>query len=55
VEYNAAGFGAFMEVLFQVGTFWVLIPFSGLVGYQRFRSPCCLHLHCKVTSGAWSP
>jgi hypothetical protein len=34
------------EILTAVGTkmavFWVVAPCS-LVGYQRFRGPCCLH------------
>jgi hypothetical protein len=24
---------------------WVVTPFGVVVGYQRFRGPCCLHLH----------
>jgi len=27
----------------QVEVFWVVTPCS-VVGYQRFRSPCCFHL-----------
>jgi len=25
--------------------FWVMTSCSFVVGYQRFRVPCCLHLH----------
>jgi hypothetical protein len=32
----------------QVDVFWVLTPCSIVVGYQRFRSPCCLHLQGEV-------
>jgi len=28
----------------QVEIFWVIRPCSVVVGYQRFRGPCCLHL-----------
>jgi hypothetical protein len=28
----------------QVEVFWVVTPCSAVVGYQRFRSPCCIHL-----------
>jgi len=24
--------------------YWVVMPCSVVVGYQRFRGPCCLHL-----------
>jgi hypothetical protein len=35
---------ALTVVMFQVEVFWVVIPCSVMVGYQRFRGPCCLHL-----------
>jgi hypothetical protein len=28
---------------------WVVTSYSVVVGYQRFRSPCCLHLQDEVT------
>jgi hypothetical protein len=28
---------------FQIEVFWVVTPCSVVVGYQRFRGPCCLH------------
>jgi hypothetical protein len=31
-------------VMFQVEVFWFVTPCSVVVGYQRFRGPCCLHL-----------
>jgi hypothetical protein len=37
------GIEAFTEVVIQVEVVWVVTPFS-VVGYQRFRGPCCLHL-----------
>jgi hypothetical protein len=39
-----ASFEASTEVMFQVEVFWVVTPCSVVVGYQRFRGPCCLHL-----------
>jgi hypothetical protein len=39
----------------QVVVFWVLTPFSDVVGYQRFGRPCCLHLQGEVKMQAvWS-
>jgi hypothetical protein len=31
-------------VKIQVAVFWIMAPCSVVVGYQRFRGPCCLHL-----------
>jgi len=31
-------------VMFQVEFFWIFIPCTVVVGYQRFRDPYCLHL-----------
>jgi hypothetical protein len=28
--------------------FWVVTPYSDVVGYQYFRGPCCLHLQGEV-------
>jgi hypothetical protein len=28
----------------QANVFWVVTPCSVVVGYRRFRDPCCLHL-----------
>jgi len=39
-----ASFEAFTAVLFQVDVIWVETPCSVVVGYQRFRGQCCLHL-----------
>jgi len=33
-----------MEVIVQVEIFWLLTPCSVVLGYQRFRRPCCLHI-----------
>jgi len=41
-------FEAFPAVMFQVKVFWVVTPCSVIVGYQHFRSPCCLHLQGEV-------
>jgi hypothetical protein len=38
----------FMAVIFQVEVFWFLTPCSVVVGYQRFRGPCCIHLQGDV-------
>jgi hypothetical protein len=32
----------------QVEFFWVVTQYSVVVGYQRFRGPCCLHLQAEV-------
>jgi hypothetical protein len=37
-------FEAFTEVMFQVEVFRIVTPCSVVVGYQRFRGPCCVHL-----------
>jgi hypothetical protein len=33
-------FEAFTAVMFHVEVFWVLTPYDGVIGYQRFRGPC---------------
>jgi hypothetical protein len=38
-------FEVFTTVSIHVEIFWVLEPFSVVVGYQRFGESCCLHLH----------
>jgi hypothetical protein len=30
---------------FQVEILWDVTPCSEVVGYQRFRAPCCFHSH----------
>jgi hypothetical protein len=35
-------------LMMQVEVFWVVTPYSVVVGYQRFRGPCCLHLQGEV-------
>jgi len=42
-----ASFETFTAVIFQVEVFWAVAPCSVVVGYQRFRGPCCLHLHIE--------
>jgi hypothetical protein len=50
-----ASFEAFTAVMFQVEVFWVMMPCSVVVGYQRFEGPCCVHLQGKVKmEAAWS-
>jgi hypothetical protein len=39
-----------MAVKFQVEVFWVVTSCSVVVGYQRFRGPCCLHLQGRARS-----
>jgi hypothetical protein len=34
--------------MFQVEDSWVVTPCSVLMGYQRFRGSCCLHLQGEV-------
>jgi hypothetical protein len=45
----SASFEAFTAVMFQVEIFWGVMPCSVVVGYQRFRGPCCLHLQGVTT------
>jgi len=49
-----ACYEALMEVVFQVEAFWVVTPCSVVVGYQRFRGPCCLQLTVSQ-SWHWGP
>jgi hypothetical protein len=39
-----ASFESFNVVMFQVEVFWIVTPCIVVVGYRRFRGPCCLHL-----------
>jgi hypothetical protein len=39
-----------MAVMVQMEFFLVVTPCSVVVGYQRFRGPCCLHLQGEVVS-----
>jgi hypothetical protein len=39
----SASLEAFSVVMFQVEVFWGVTQCSVVVGYQRFRGPCCLH------------
>jgi hypothetical protein len=39
----------------QVEFFWIVTPCSVMVGYQRFRAPCCLHVQGEVTKSALEP
>jgi hypothetical protein len=40
-----------MAVIFQVAVFWVVTPCNAVVvGYHRFRGPCCLHLQGEDSS-----
>jgi hypothetical protein len=39
----------FMAMMFQVELFWVVTPCSVVIGYQRFRGPCFLHLQGEVS------
>jgi hypothetical protein len=42
--YLCTRFEVFTAVKIQVQVFWVVTPCNDVVGYQRFRNPCCLHL-----------
>jgi len=42
------GFEAFTAVMFQAEVFWVVMPCSIVVGYQRFGGPCCLLLQGEM-------
>jgi hypothetical protein len=43
-----ASFETSTAVIFQVEVFWDVKPCCVVVGYQRFRAPCCLHLKGQV-------
>jgi len=43
-----ASFEAFAAVIFEVEVFWIVMPSSAVVGYQRFIGSCCLHLQCEA-------
>jgi hypothetical protein len=45
MKSNSARCETFTTVKIQVEVFWVTTLCSVVVGYQRFRGPCCLHLH----------
>jgi len=48
-------FEALTVVMLQVKVFWVVMPCNVLVGYQRFRGPCCLHLKGALKmEAAWT-
>jgi len=40
-----AGFEAFTTVIIQIDDYWIATQCGVAAGYQRFRYPCCLHLH----------
>jgi len=42
-----ARFETFTAVMFQGEVFWLMTPYSVVVGYQRFRGPCC-HITLKM-------
>jgi hypothetical protein len=42
-------------VMFQVEVFWIVTPCGVVIGYQRFRGTCCLHLQGGVTLKRWCP
>jgi hypothetical protein len=39
---------------FYAVVFWVMTPYSDMVGYQCFRGPCCFHLKGKVEAARFS-
>jgi len=42
----------------EIEVFWVMTPCRDEVGYQRFRTPCRLHIQCVVMmkmQAAWAP
>jgi hypothetical protein len=53
---DVISFEASMAVILHIEFFWVVMPCSVVVGYQCFRSPCCLHpqgLRVKMVA-AWT-
>jgi len=55
-NHNYARLEVFTPMKFQVEIFWVVTPFSTVVWYQRFKGPCCLHLHpeCGGSMELWN-
>jgi hypothetical protein len=48
IRLVAMRFQAFTTVKIQIEILWVVTPCSVVVGYQRFRGPCCLHLQGEL-------
>jgi hypothetical protein len=46
--------GFHTAVKMQVEVLWVVTPYSDVVGYQRFRVPCCLHPIRWWMEAAWT-
>jgi len=42
-----------MVMKIHIMVFWVVMPYSDMVGYQCFGGPCCLHL--KITTWSHNP
>jgi hypothetical protein len=48
-------FEDFTAMMFHGEVFCVMTPCSVVVGYQRFRGPCCLHLQVEAKmEAAWT-
>jgi hypothetical protein len=47
---KAVRFKFLTAVKIQVEVVWVVTPCKVVVGYQRFRGPCCLHLQGEVNT-----
>jgi len=39
----------------QVEVFWLVTPYSVVVGYQCFEDPCCLHLQSETLVSYYNP
>jgi hypothetical protein len=46
------GLRVFMAMKTRVMVFWVVMPYSDVVGYQRFRGPYCIFFTLKMEA-AW--
>jgi hypothetical protein len=45
---NVQLFGRIIRHTIQAEFFWAVTPCSVVVGYQRYRDECCLHLHFNL-------
>jgi hypothetical protein len=50
-DEKVASLKIFTAINIQVIVFWVMTLYSGVVVYQCFEEPCCLHLHPSTLLG----
>jgi hypothetical protein len=50
MNLHHVSFETFMVMMFQVESFWVVMPHNVVTGYQCFRGSCCLHFQGEEAS-----